>query len=285
MRATTPHRALWVLATGPLTTVQDTGRPGRSDIGVGRSGAADRASAALANRLVGNAPEAAVLEVTYGGLVVQAQGPVVVSVTGAPCQGAPVNATVHLDAGEQLALGAPVAGLRSYVAVRGGIGVEPVLGSRSTDVLARLGPPVVAEGDLLPVGSDQLPGHFGADTAAAPTPASGVVRLPVVRGPRDDWFDEAGWQAFTQREWTASSRSNRVGLRLEGEPLVRVREGELPSEGMVRGAVQIPPSGEPVLFLADHPLTGGYPVIAYVRDDAVDAAAQVQPGQVVRFSG
>ncbi|WP_462418421.1 5-oxoprolinase subunit C family protein [Kytococcus sp. Marseille-QA3725] len=277
--------SLLVHATGPLTTVQDLGRPGLSDIGVGPSGAADRAAAALANRLVGNEPGAAVLEVTFGGLVVETTRDLVVAVTGAPCPGAPMHSTTRLRAGEVLRLGPPSVGLRTYLAVRGGIGVEPVLSSRSTDVLARLGPPAVAEGDELPLGDERHPDLYGVDHAPARTPASGTVHLPLVRGPRDDWFGDAGWADLTGRTWTASSRSNRVGLRLEGDPLQRVHSGELPSEGMTRGAVQVPPSGEPVVFLADHPITGGYPVIGYVRDEAVDLAAQVRPGQAVRFSG
>ncbi|WP_141494598.1 biotin-dependent carboxyltransferase family protein [Kytococcus schroeteri] len=277
--------SLRVISPGPLTTVQDLGRPGRSDIGVGPSGAADRAAAALANRLVGNGPGAAVLETTFGGLELETTTDVVVAVTGAPCPGAPMSSTTRLRAGQRLTLGTPATGLRTYVAVRGGIDVEPVLGSRSTDLLARLGPNPLAEGDELPVGDDQDPELYGVDCAPAPTPTGDVVCLPLVRGPRDDWFGDAGWADLTGRTWTASSNSNRVGLRLEGEPLRREREGELASEGMTRGAVQVPPSGEPVVFLADHPITGGYPVIGYVCDEALDLAAQVRPGQGVRFLG
>lgn len=277
--------SLRVRATGPLTTVQDLGRPGLSDIGVGPSGVADRTAAALANRLVGNRPGAALLEVTFGGLELETTRDVVLAVTGAPCPGAPMVSTTRLRAGDVLRLGSPATGLRTYVAVRGGIGVEPVLGSRSTDLLARLGPAAVAVGDELPLADDQAPDLYGVDTAPAPTPTGGTVVLPLVRGPRDDWFGDAGWADLLGRAWTASSNSNRVGLRLEGQALQRVREGELASEGMTRGAVQVPPSGEPVVFLADHPITGGYPVIGYVRDAAVDLAAQVRPGQAVRFTG
>ncbi|SNC63449.1 biotin-dependent carboxylase uncharacterized domain-containing protein [Kytococcus aerolatus] len=275
--------SLRVHATGPLTTVQDLGRPGNADIGVGRSGAADRAAARLANRLVGNEPHAAVLEVTLGGLEVEPTRDVVVAVTGAPCPGVPMESTTEWRAGERLALGTPKVGLRTYLAVRGGVDVAPVLGSRSTDLLARLGPPVVEAGTELPLGADRSAGPYGADFAPHRSFPDGPVRLPVLRGPRDDFVGDAGWKAFLARPWTASSRSNRVGLRLEGEALKRVDISELPSEGMARGAIQVPPSGEPVVFLADHPLTGGYPVIGYVDDDAVDLAAQVRPGQGVRF--
>jgi len=135
-------RALTVLAPGPLTTVQDTGRTGQGALGIGRSGACDRAAAALANRLVGNPPEAAVLEVTFGGLAVRAAADLLVVTTGARCAGAIAHlAPTRLRAGQELRLGSPDSGLRTYLAVRGGIDVPPVLGSRSTDLLAGLGRP------------------------------------------------------------------------------------------------------------------------------------------------
>jgi len=275
-------RGLTVLATGPLTTVQDEGRPGQAALGIGRSGACDRASARLANRLVGNNPGAAVIEATFGGLAVRAETDLLVVTTGARCPGAPHAAPALLRRGEQLRLGPPVSGLRSYLAVRGGIDVPAVLGSRSTDVLAGLGPPVVAAGDVLPVGRPTAP-LPGVDLAPVGEPSAGEVTVAVLPGPRADWFGDVGWAELTGRTWRVSSESNRVGLRLDGAPLDRLRQGELPSEGMVRGALQVPPSGTPVLFLADHPVTGGYPVIGYVVDDDVDRCAQLQPGQSLRF--
>jgi biotin-dependent carboxylase-like uncharacterized protein len=277
-----PTRALTVLATGPLTTVQDDGRPGQAALGIGRSGACDRASAALANRLVGNPADAAVLEVTFGGLAVRAESDLLVVTTGARCPGAPHAAPTLLRRGHELRLGAPAAGLRTYLAVRGGIDVPPVLGSRATDVLAGLGPAVVAVGDVLPVGEPTAPPPV-VDVAPVADPPDGEVTVAVLPGPRADWFGDAGWAALTGQAWSVTSESNRVGLRLDGAPLDRLREGELPSEGMVRGALQVPPSGTPVLFLADHPVTGGYPVIGYVVDADVDRCAQLRPGQTLRF--
>ena len=277
-----PTRALTVLATGPLTTVQDDGRPGQAALGIGRSGACDRASAALANRLVGNPADAAVLEVTFGGLAVRAESDLLVVTTGARCPGAPHAAPTLLRRGQELRLGAPAAGLRTYLAVRGGIDVPPVLGSRTTDVLAGLGPAVVAVGDVLPVGEPTAPPPV-VDVAPVADPPDGEVTVAVLPGPRADWFGDAGWAALTGQAWSVTSESNRVGLRLDGAPLDRLREGELPSEGMVRGALQVPPSGTPVLFLADHPVTGGYPVIGYVVDADVDRCAQLRPGQTLRF--
>lgn len=272
---------LTVLAPGPLTTVQDLGRPGRAAEGIGRSGACDRASAGLANRLVGNPVGAAVLEVTAGGLVVRADAGVWVALTGARCTGTPYAAPTWVPAGSTLRLGAPVSGLRSYLAVRGGVAVDPVLGSRSTDLLSGLGPAPLAAGDVLPVGTaDPWP---GVDAAPVAEPAAGELVVAVRPGPRADWFADDVHRTLVTTSWSVTGDSNRVGLRLAGPELARQRDGELASEGMVRGALQVPPSGQPVLFLADHPVTGGYPVIGYVADADVDRCAQLAPGQTVRF--
>lgn len=278
---------LTVLAPGPFATVQDGGRVGWASIGVPRSGAADRASADLANRLVGNRVEAAVLEVTAGGLRLRAERTVLVAVTGAPLpvqvdgRALPLNAPVTVPAGAVLVLGVPSAGLRSYVAVRGGVDVRAVLGSRSTDTLSGLGPAPLAAGDRLPVGS--LAGEEPVvDVAAVRAPPADPV-LRVLPGPRRDWLAPSAWTALTTRPWTVTVDSDRVGLRLAGPRLERAREDELPSEGLVPGAVQVPPDGAPVLFLADHPVTGGYPVLAVVTTVDLSAAAQLRPGDEVRF--
>ncbi len=278
---------LRVLAPGPSCLVEDLGRPGASGLGVGRSGAADRGALRAANRAVGNPEGAAALEVTLGGLrLVVLDAPAWLCVTGAPCpvevDGRAVGShgLLGLRPGQVVALGPPPYGLRSYVAVRGGLAVPEVLGSRSRDVLAALGPEPVVEGDELPVGEPRLP--FPGVDALVPPPDPGPVALRVVRGPRDDRFVDA--EALVATSWTVSERSNRVGLRLSGGVLAhRDPTRQLPSEGMGRGAVQVPPSGEPVLLLADHPVTGGYPVLAVVVDADVDRAAQLRPGQGLRF--
>ncbi|WP_214370704.1 biotin-dependent carboxyltransferase family protein [Pseudonocardia sp. H11422] len=277
-----------VLATGPLALLQDLGRPGFVGSGVGRSGAADRAALRLANRLVANPEDAAGIEVVLGGLSVRARRRLTVALTGAPAPATvdamPVghHAVVVLRAGQVLTLGVPPTGLRTYLAVRGGVDVAPVLGSRSTDVLSGIGPPALSPGDELPVGPE--PAAFPLiDVAPVAVPPGGTVTLRAVAGPRAGWAADAS--GLTGSVWTASSRSDRIGMRLEGEPLRRHPDAaELPSEGMVRGAIQLPPGGGPVLFLADHPVTGGYPVIAVVLDADVDRAAQVRPGQSVRFA-
>ncbi|HET6739423.1 MAG TPA: biotin-dependent carboxyltransferase family protein [Kribbella sp.] len=274
--------SLTVLATGPLATIQDRGRAGQAALGVPSSGACDRASYELANRLVGNEGGAAALEVTYGGLALHADGDLLVAITGAPCTGVPLNAPTLVRAGEVLRLGPPTSGLRTYVAVRGGIDVAPVLNSRSTDLLSGLGPPPLSPAQTLPVGSLMRP-MPGVDLAPVAHPTAGQVVVHVTPGPRRDWFTEAAWTSLRSQTYQVSSNSNRVGVRLDGTPLERARTGELASEGMARGAIQIPPSGTPVIFLADHPVTGGYPVIAYVTEADLDACAQACPGQPVRL--
>ncbi|KRC92846.1 hypothetical protein ASE25_06000 [Terrabacter sp. Root85] len=290
------RRGLEVLATGPLTLVEDLGRPGLADAGVGRSGAADPTAYLLGLRLVGHllapheasGPAPASLEVTLGGLSVRAHGDLLVALTGAPCpadvDGRPVphGAPVALVDGAVLTLGVPAAGLRTWLAVRGGVTVAPVLGSRATDTLARVGPPLPGAGDLLPIGPP--PATFPVvEVAPQPSLTDGEAVLDVVPGPRAGWCDLTG---VDETSWAVSSRSNRVGIRLEGNAIQRLpayADRELPSEGMVPGAVQVPPGGEPVVFLADHPVTGGYPVVAVLTSRAIALAAQLRPGQRVRL--
>jgi biotin-dependent carboxylase-like uncharacterized protein len=282
-------RALQVLATGPLTLIQDLGRPGLAALGVGRSGAADRGAFRLGARLLAQDYTAAALEVTFGGLAVRAQGDLMVALTGADAP-ATVNgrqiahrSPLPLRDGETLTLGTPAAGLRTYLSVRGGVNVPAVLRSRATDTLSGIGPPPVKDGDLLRVGPP--PHAFPVvDHAPAPGPALGALVLHALAGPREDWLADPA--ALTSGTWSVSSRSDRVGIRLEGPALSRHPERagqELPSEGVVRGAIQVPTGGEPVVFMADHPVTGGYPVVAVVSEHDVDAAAQAVPGQRVRI--
>ncbi|QIY94618.2 biotin-dependent carboxyltransferase family protein [Streptomyces sp. S1D4-11] len=279
-------RALAVVRAGALTTVQDRGRPGHAHLGVPRSGALDAPAAALANRLVGNPVEAAVLETTLNGCALRPRSVVTVAVTGAPCpvtlngRPAPWGAPVRVPAGALLDIGPARAGVRSYVAVAG-VAVDPVLGSRSTDLLSGLGPPPLTDGTVLPLGRPDGV-HTRVDVVPHPGPPSELV-LRVTPGPRDDWFTASALRTLATGTYRVSSASNRIGLRTEGPSLERAVSGELPSEGMVLGAVQVPPDGRPVVFLADHPTTGGYPVIAVVRGADLPAAAQAVPGTPVRF--
>jgi biotin-dependent carboxylase-like uncharacterized protein len=274
--------------TGPFATVQDLGRPGHAALGVGRSGAADRGSLRLANRLVGNPEGNAALEVTLGGLALRASTPCVVAVTGATCavtaggRDAGQNAPIFLRGNETLELGTAVDGLRCYVAVRGGFDVEPVLGSRSTDTMGKLGPPALAAGTELPVGR-RVDGPVHVDLAPRRSLPRELV-LRVTAGPRLDWFTEDAFTQLCTARYTASADVNRIGVRLDGPTLTRARDGELPPEACVPGALQVPPAGTPIVFLADHPVTGGYPVVAVVDEDDLDLAAQARPGTPIRFT-
>ncbi|MFD4791251.1 biotin-dependent carboxyltransferase family protein [Streptomyces sp. NPDC058459] len=280
-------RALVVVRAGALTTVQDRGRPGHAHLGVPRSGALDPPAAALVNRLAGNSPDAAVLETTLDGCAVSARSAVTVAVGGAPCpvtvggRPAPWGAPVRVAAGQVLEVGAAVAGVRSYVAFGGGVAVEPVLGSRATDLLSGLGPPPLADGMVLPLGRPAAP-LARLDSAPQPAPPAELV-LRITLGPREDWFTPQALSDLTTRPYRVSPASNRIGLRTEGVPLERARSGELPSEGMVSGAIQVPPDGLPLIFLADHPTTGGYPVPAVVHPADLAGAAQARPGITLRF--
>ncbi len=276
-----------IRAPGPLSTVQDLGRPGLAALGVGRSGAADRAALRLANRLVGNPEEAAGLEITFGGLTARFERAATVALTGAPCpvevggSAGSMYGPISVPAGAELRLGVPASGARTYLAVRGGLDVAPVLGSRATDVLAGLGPPVLTVGTRLRIGTaaGEQP---DVDVAPVP-PYRQSVTLRTLRGPREDWFSPAALDTLGSASYDVSSESNRVALRLTGPALTRVIERELPSEGMVPGAIQVPPDGQPVLFLADHPVTGGYPVVGVVDEDDLPLAAQARPGDRIRF--
>ncbi|WP_043003671.1 urea amidolyase family protein [Comamonas testosteroni] len=289
--------ALRVRATGLLTLFQDRGRHGQAGQGVSASGAMDQAAFKTANRLVGNASQLPVLETVGGGLSLQSVGENVVAVTGADASlsittadgrrwSAPRYAAIALADGDTLSLGQPVAGARCYVAVRGGYEVAPVLGSASTDTLAHVGPPALQTGQLLAV----LPDHHAVVAELAlpqqelPAP-NGEVVLDVELGPRTDWFTPEAVALLAAQRWQVTPQSNRVGLRLAGEQaLTRAVSSELPSEGTPLGAIQVPASGQPVLFLADHPLTGGYPVIGCVAPHHLDLAGQIPVGAWIRFN-
>ncbi|MEU8764080.1 biotin-dependent carboxyltransferase family protein [Streptomyces sp. NPDC048659] len=281
-------RAVAVVRAGALTTVQDLGRAGHAHLGVPRSGALDPGAARLVNRLLGNDEGAAVLETTATGCAVRPRCAVTAVVGGAPCpvrvDGRPAawGTPVRVGAGQLLEVGAAVRGLRSYVGFGGGIGVDPVLGSRSADLLSGLGPAPLTDGVVLPLGAVTAAVRGPVDAPPWPGPPDELV-LRVRLGPREDWFTQGALRTLARGVWRVSPASNRIGLRTEGPALERAVARELPSEGMALGAVQVPPDGRPVVFLADHPTTGGYPVVAVVREADLAAAAQARPGTAVRF--
>ncbi len=286
---------LLVVQPGVQTTVQDLGRPGFAHLGVAGAGALDRGALRRANRLVGNGQingqAAAVLENALGGLILEAHSEQVLAVTGAHVslsisganpREAPRETPIALHAGERLTLGAPQHGVRSYVAVRGGFDEPLHLGSRSTDSMSGIGPAPLLAGTELRVLPAPPSSVVGAAESPSPPPDA-VTELRYLPGPRADWFSSETLADFSQTDWSVTAQSNRIGLRLDGPALTRSHTGELPSEGTVAGAIQLPASGLPVLFLADHPVTGGYPVLGVVLHVDLDRAAQLPAGARIRF--
>ena len=263
---------LRVVRAGVATSLQDRGRVRYAHLGVPGSGAVDRRSADLVNRLVGNPLDAAVVE-TAGGLLFEALVPAVVadSATGA------VRA---LTPGEPIGVDPAPGESWAYLAVRGGFEAEAVLGSRSWDSLSKLGPQPPQPGQLLDAGND--PGEPVATDWAPHRPSARTTVVRVRVGPRADWFPDAAIDLLEGSAWTVASTS-RVGTRLSGPALTRTRTDELPSEGLVTGAIQVPPDGQPVVMLADHPTTGGYPVIAVVEEADLPRIAQCPAGTSIRF--
>lgn len=274
---------------GASTLVEDLGRPGLAHLGVGPSGALDRGALTLANRLVGNADGAAALEVLVGGFRARFEGEAWFAVTGAwggvTLDGRPIApyAAARAPDGAALELGTAARGIRYLLAVRGGIDVPAVLGSRSRDTLASLGPEPVVAGQVLAVGAEPAASVPVVDQEVGFPPPQGTVTLSLLAGPRADWFADASRTALFERPWRVTEQADRIGVRLVGPPLERRRQGELASEATVPGSIQVAGDGQPTILLADRPVTGGYPVIAIVAPASLDAVAQVRPGQEVRF--
>jgi biotin-dependent carboxylase-like uncharacterized protein len=282
-----------VVHPGALTTIQDLGRPGFAHLGVPRSGAADRDSLRLANRVVGNDEGAGALETTLAGPRLRFSGPARTALAGAPVRArilgaesgreAPMETALAVRAGEVLVVGSARSGLRTYLAVSGGISAAPVLGSVATDLLTGLGPPPLRAGDRLSVGAQGVNAMQEPEPPPQPSrPADGPVE--VVLGPRADWFEREAIDRLLGAEFVVTPASNRIGIRLSGPKLARARAGELPSEGVLCGAIQVPGDGQPIVLLADHPTTGGYPVIAVVVSRQRSSLGQLRPGQIVRFA-
>lgn len=275
---------LTVVSPGVLTTVQDAGRLGFAHLGVPVSGAADVRSLEAANLLVGNPAHTPALECLGGGLemlvsertvLAVAGASVVVHVGGVP---APFGRPFAAAPGQRVSLSAVRSGARVYLAVAGGVAVETVLGSSATDTLSGLGPPPLHAGDQIGIGSGD--GSVVGRREAIP-PRAPVTSLRVEPGPRGDWFAPDALARLASHDYEVSPDSNRVGVRLVGTPIHPVVDDQLPSEGMVRGAVQIPPSGQPIVFGPDHPTTGGYPVLAVLVDP--DEVGQLLPGARIGF--
>ncbi|MCI1635947.1 5-oxoprolinase/urea amidolyase family protein [Bifidobacterium sp.] len=288
---------LQVLQTGILSTIQDEGRSA-VNMGVNSSGAMDRFSFHLANELVGNSLDAAAIEITGGNAVFAAKDNLVIAITGAPvsvsiCSAADETITLAdiscqqafvLRSGELVKIATPHSGLRNYLAVQGGFESTQILNSASTDTMSHIGPLPLSSGDNLTAGSQT---HHSISPPLSwsdmPRPNQ-ITELPVTLGPRDDWFTQRGLDTLFQQPWEVTAQSNRVGIRLQGdEALERSNHSELPSEGTIPGAIQVPNNGQPVIFMRDHPVTGGYPVVAILDAEAINIAAQLPPHALVRF--
>ncbi|HEX7739322.1 MAG TPA: biotin-dependent carboxyltransferase family protein [Marmoricola sp.] len=279
--------ALRIDAVGPQVTIQDLGRPGHASLGVTEGGAADRLSLRRANRLVGNAEDAAALEILIGGLEVTALTDVTVAVSGAPCrlshddEPKETESPLRLRSGDRLRIGTAPVGLRSYLAVAGGVAAPVLLGSRSSSPSMGIGPAPLRDGDVVAVGASPL---RAADEPGFGSWRTGALTVEVILGPRHDLFTPESVETLFASAWAVTSDLDRVGVRLDG-PALRQQDpsATLASEGVVRGALQVPPTGRPTVFLADHPVTGGYPVIGVVRDADADAIAQLRPSDELRF--
>jgi KipI family sensor histidine kinase inhibitor len=282
-------RAIEVVEPGLLATLQDLGRPGSASLGVATSGALDRGALRTANRLLGNDEGAAAIEVTMGGFRAIARSELWFAVTGA---WGPIRLDAHevdpfqahrWPAGTELQIDWFAHGARACLAVRGGFDGPAALGSRATDLLAGLGPPPLRGGDVIGVREDIAGPIPVGPPALWGMPHDDELVLELAPGPRADWFAPAAHHALFDSVWQVTAEADRVGVRLSGPELARTRTSELASEGMVPGALQVPPSGRPTILLADGPVTGGYPVIAVVTDAALDLLAQARPGTGIRF--
>ncbi|QIG41092.1 5-oxoprolinase/urea amidolyase family protein [Microbacterium sp. 4R-513] len=278
-----------VVDPGLLAVLQDLGRPGSAALGVAPSGALDRGALRTANRLVGNDEGAAGIEVTMGGFRAVAVADLWFAVAGA---WGPIRLDGHevdpyeahpWPGGAELNLDWFAHGARAYLAVRGGFDGPAVLGSRSSDLLAGLGAGPLHAGDELALRDEASVAIPTSAIAPWGAPHDDLLEVELAPGPRADWFAASAHRDLFEAIWTVTNDADRVGVRLDGPALARSREGELPSEGMVPGALQVPPSGRPTILLADGPVTGGYPVIAVATDASLDAIAQARPGTRLRF--
>ena len=278
-----------VLRAGLCDLVMDLGRPGWGALGVPAGGAADPAALAVANHLVGNEATAAGLEVTLSGPRLQFPLGGVIALTGARfaasrTSGASVawNETLVLAAGEVLTLDRVEAGCRCWLALRGGLAVPQVMGSRSTYLPSGFGGlegRALRAGDVLPSGA---PAGDVRLLRAFPPTVENEAGLRVVAGPQAKQFEDAGLTAFFGGAYRVDAASDRRGLRLNG-PAARHRRAELPSQGVLPGAIQVPPDARPIILGWDGPVTGGYPVIAGVISADLPRLAQLKPGDAVRF--
>ena len=283
---------LHVIRPGLLTTIQDVGRWGYQASGVPVAGPMDDFSHRLANLLVGNARDAATLEVTLIGPELEFGVSSVVAVSGADfevtCNGQPIpmNTSTAIPRGGRLTFGRRAAGARAYLAVRGGVQTIPLLGSRATHLVSAMGGVkgrALVSGDRLPIAESTGAGSPRRAIGLA-LPNAGRARLRIVPGPQVEWFQQQASATLVGVSFRVSPRSNRMGYRLEGPPLLRQRHEEPISEPLAFGAIQVPAAGEPILLMADRQTAGGYPKIAGVIAADLPLAGQLAPGDFIEFS-
>lgn len=283
--------SLTVLRPGMLTTVQDLGRWGHQHLGVPVAGPMDAYSHRLANRLVGNRPGAAALEVTLIGPELRADGEIVCAVTGAQFEllvnDRPValNQFFVVPAGGRIRFGNRLAGARAALAVRGGFDLPAAFGSRATHLVSRMGPfggRGLSAGDVLRIGR-AVAGEPAASGAPLRLP-SGGARLRMIRGPHDAMFTPEAWNALVNGRYIVTPQSNRMGYRLEGPALAHVSTADILSDATPIGSLQVPASGQPILLMADRQTTGGYPKIATVITADLPLAGQLAPGDWIEFA-
>jgi biotin-dependent carboxylase-like uncharacterized protein len=274
-----------------LTTVQDLGRWGFQAAGVPVAGPMDAYSHRLANRLVGNGDADAALEVTLIGPEFEASASLVCAVSGAEFRvtiddaPVPLHTPFEIAAGARLRFGTRGAGARAAIAIRGGIAVEPVFGSRATSVVARLGPfggRALKTGDTLPIGPDPSPARLRAGEPL-PIPFGGA-RVRVMSGPHDSMFAPSAYGVLYGSRFIITPNSNRMGYRLEGPRLEHAGTADILSDGTPIGSIQVPASGQPIVLMADRQTTGGYPKIATVITADLPILGQLAPGDWVEFA-
>ena len=291
-----------ILRPGLLMTVQDLGRHGHQHVGVCPGGAMDPIACALANALVGNAPGEAAIEITVLGPDLEFERDTLVALCGAPFQATiPANRPVLVAAGTRLAIGRAPRGARAYLAVAGGVAVEPVLGSRSTFIpggFGGLGGRTLRRGDAIPLveeSEDLSRSRFSSlkrksgssvrwSVPPHTVPEHEPLVLHVLDGQHFPSFDVASQRAFVDSVWKIGPESNRMGFRLEGPALAREKSDEILSGPTCLGTVQVPSNGTPIALMADHQTTGGYPKIAEIASADVARLAQLGPGGTVRFA-
>ena len=272
-------------ASGFLT-LQDQGRIGYANIAVPTSGAFDQNSHQLANRLIGNFPNACVIESLRSSFEFVTDTDLVVSVTGAPAS-VQVDGREHemfraifVPTGSAFSVSPSNLGMRTYLAIRGGIVGTQIMGSCSFDELSQIGTPPIKPGDKFLV-EDQVIGSITGDYVPSSVVTGPHVELEAMPAPR--WSGFSNSDLLFTSEYQVTSSINRVGLRLTGPELSWSSQSRLASEGVVTGAIQIPVDGMPLIFGPDHPTTGGYPVVAVVSRNSLDLLAQTAPGTMVRF--